>query len=211
MGEGSFPPSKLRKLHLSSSSLRGDGNLPRGPHVRSLITCSCHRTGHDTGPTTSSASPGGGMRRSSFRFGVHPTLSPAESPLLRRILSHRGPRTFPPQLGSDTALRTNLLPPGSFISSLPTAPSILQGRGVRPGACGQTAGLRSSRDAHTQSHTRPPISISPYADWLPPNCPAQDTPRGRGQGSATLLHAQVPPSAPTATLPPTAQLKLCLL
>jgi len=106
---------------------------------------------------------------------------------LRRTRSICGepswPASFPPRRLAPRKLLARLLPPALDHLLVAVAPSILQGRGGCPGACGQTAGLRSSRDAHARSHGPPahlnlPLRrLAPAS--LPPNCPDQGTHRPR--------------------------------
>ena len=78
---------------------------PGARTVRSLIACSCHRTGHDTGPTPSHASRRSPAEQLRVR-GPPPPTRPADPPLLCRFSAIVVAAPFRPQTGLRKLRRT---------------------------------------------------------------------------------------------------------
>jgi len=189
--------------------------------VRNLIACSCHRTGHDTGPTTSHASrraPPEKLRLGGPRPPSPPTRSytggtaavvtapfpPADWPRPTAFAKSRRPNCRPTH--SSSTLRGMASFPPSALTQSPPASSGLRADD-NPSA--HPLKLRPSWDDHAPPRTRPvPRSLdgsfSRMRHGTAPSRPLLrvGVPRQSSSGSAPPTHPARRPSAPLSPQPP---------
>ena len=222
MEVGTFPPSKLRKLHLSSSGLRGDGNLPPGParcETSSLVPAIGPGTIRAPPPLMRAAVP---RRRScgsaaprpprpptrSYTGGTAAVVTapfpPADWPRPTAFAKSRRPNCRPTR-SSSTRRSPAAFPRPRFARSTSRAP----GRRGTTNPSAHPLKLRPSWDDQPPPRARPvPRSLdgnfSSMRHGTAPSRPLLrvGVPRQSSSGSAPPTHPARRPSAPLSPQPP---------
>ena len=170
------PPTRSRSANRGTTSL---------PHPSCAISTS--RTPAAAWTATSPRGPHGAKPHRLFlppdraRYGPHllvcqPPCPADAAPCGSAVLAPSCGEAFAvcqppaPQTGSAQAARQTATHPRSIISSSSSRPSNLQGRGGRPGACGQTAGSVPPRTPTPSSTPARPFDVFAFASRrVPPD------------------------------------------
>jgi hypothetical protein len=198
-GMTSFPPAALTQSPpLKLRPPWGRQPPPGARTVRNLIACSCHRTGHDTGPTTSHASRSAPPEK--LRLGgtpAHPARRPAATPAVQPPWSpHLSPRQIgrgrrrSPKAADQTADPPSQDPPSAGTATFPLGPALCHEisdghrpfneapSGPCPLACNSQCPAGEARQPHHRPRATPASSLRalPTLPLSNPLCPVGAAP-----------------------------------